>query len=75
MDKNLEDLVLIMQASNDKVASGYTKMRSYMKFFKKILAQIMSQKQHYLPEDMDTLKSQYPSTAFQTNNNNSSWEV
>ena len=63
-----------MQASNEKLASEvtdmksdmkkrdseYNKMRYDMNEIKKILNQMLSQKHNYLSYNMDSLKSQYP---------------
>ena len=81
MDNKSEDQFLIMQASNDKLFSECTKMKSHMKKIysestnmssdindiKKILTRMMIQKRHYSPYNMDSSQAQYTSTAFLTN--------
>ena len=81
MGKKLEDQVLIMQASNDKIASDITqmkshlnkrysestKMRSDMKQIKTIITHMISQKQHSSPYNLDSPKAQDPSTTVPAN--------
>ena len=81
MDNKLEDQVLIMQPSNDKLASEFTdmksdtkkiyyeftKMRSDMNYIEAIINQMMSPKNNPLPENMDSPKAQYPTTAAPSN--------
>ena len=83
MNNKLENQVLILQASNYKLASEFTKMNSdtkkrdyeftYMRHdmnkIKTMITNMMSQKHNYSPYNMDKLKAQDPSTAVSSNKN------
>ena len=89
INNELEDQFIIMQASDDKLASEFTKMNSdtkkrdyefnYMRYDmnknKTMLTNMMSHKHNYSPYNTDKPKAQDPSTAVPFNKNIPQLEV
>ena len=64
MDNKLEEKVLIVQASNEKLASEFTEMKSDITDIKTTFKQIIAQKHHSSPGNMDSPKAQDTETLF-----------